>query len=58
MRPSHVAALLDRENYRPDVLVYFTDAQADFPADAPDYPVVWVVKGKGQAPWGERVQLA
>ena len=28
-----------------------------FPAQAPDYPVVWLVKGKGMVPWGERIQL-
>jgi predicted metal-dependent peptidase len=42
---------------RPDVLVYFTDAEGDFPENAPDFPVVWVVKGRGPVPWGERIQL-
>jgi hypothetical protein len=23
----------------------------------PNYPVIWLVKGKGAVPWGERVQL-
>jgi len=46
-----------REAQRPDALVYFTDAQGEFPARAPDYPVLWVVKGNGPVPWGERVQL-
>ena len=45
------------EHYRPDVLVYFTDAEGEFPARAPEYPVVWLVKGNGRVPWGERVQL-
>jgi predicted metal-dependent peptidase len=45
------------ERYRPDLLVYFTDAEGDFPEDAPDYPVVWLVKGRATVPWGERVQL-
>ncbi|MDB5904034.1 MAG: hypothetical protein JWM26_2912 [Betaproteobacteria bacterium] len=43
--------------YRPDLLVYFTDAEGDFPDAAPDFPVVWLVKGRGMVPWGERVQL-
>jgi predicted metal-dependent peptidase len=42
---------------RPDLLLYFTDAQGDFPARAPEYPVLWLVKGKGNVPWGERIQL-
>jgi len=46
-----------RETHRPDALVYFTDAQGEFPAHAPEYPVLWVVKGNGPVPWGERVQL-
>jgi predicted metal-dependent peptidase len=45
------------EHYRPDVLVYFTDGEGDFPTDAPHYPVVWLVKGKAAVPWGARVQL-
>ena len=48
---------LTRECYRPDVLVYFTDGAGDFPDCAPDYPVVWLVKGKAPVPWGERIQL-
>jgi predicted metal-dependent peptidase len=43
--------------YRPDVLVYLTDAEGEFPPIAPDYPVIWLVKGKAGVPWGERIQL-
>ena len=42
---------------RPDLLLYFTDAEGEFPATAPDYPVIWLVKGRGKVPWGERIQL-
>ena len=42
---------------RPDLLVYFTDAEGEFPLQAPDYPVIWLVKGRGKVPWGERIQL-
>jgi len=45
------------ERRRPDLLLYFTDAEGTFPAQAPDYPVVWLVKGRGKVPWGERIQL-
>ncbi|UCD68919.1 MAG: hypothetical protein JSW48_02115, partial [Betaproteobacteria bacterium] len=41
----------------PDVLVYFTDAQGQFPESAPHYPVIWLVKGTSPVPWGDRIQL-
>jgi len=46
-----------RQDRAPELLVYFTDAQGQFPANAPDYPVVWLVKGRTPVPWGERIQL-
>jgi predicted metal-dependent peptidase len=45
------------QHVRPDLLLYFTDAEGEFPAAAPDYPVIWLVKGRGKVPWGERIQL-
>ncbi len=48
---------VEREGLRPDVLVYFTDAQGEFPAREPPYPVIWLVKGGAEVPWGIRVQL-
>jgi predicted metal-dependent peptidase len=48
---------VDTEDRPPDLLVYFTDAQGEFPDLPPQYPVVWLVKGKTKVPWGERVQL-
>lgn len=48
---------VERENRSPNMLVYFTDAEGDFPKAPPNYPVIWLVKGKGVVPWGERVQL-
>jgi predicted metal-dependent peptidase len=47
----------EREPTRPDALVYFTDAQGEFPAREPDYPVLWIVTGNASVPWGTRVQL-
>jgi predicted metal-dependent peptidase len=41
----------------PDLLVYFTDADGKFPDYSPEYPVIWLVKGKSTVPWGQRVQL-
>ena len=48
---------VDARGARPDALVYFTDAQGEFPPREPAYPVLWVVKGGAPVPWGERVQL-
>ena len=48
---------IEREQLRPDLLVYFTDAQGEFPDSAPPYPVIWLVKGRAEVPWGERIQL-
>ncbi|MEW5891792.1 MAG: VWA-like domain-containing protein [Pseudomonadota bacterium] len=48
---------IDKERLSPDLLVYFTDAEGEFPAQAPHYPVVWLVKGKAPVPFGVRIQL-
>ncbi len=52
-----VFAAIERAGQRPDSLVFFTDAEGEFPARAPDYPVLWLVKGKAPVPWGRRIQL-
>jgi predicted metal-dependent peptidase len=54
---SPVFEWIARESLRPDVLVYFTDAEGEFPPVEPSFPVIWLVKGRAQVPWGERVQL-
>lgn len=48
---------VDREGIQPDLLVYFTDADGEFPKQEPPYPVIWLVKGRSQVPWGQRIQL-
>ncbi|MEO1765845.1 vWA domain-containing protein [Thiobacter aerophilum] len=48
---------LNSQGIRPDVLVYFTDAEGEFPPLEPAYPVIWLVKGKAPVPWGQRIQL-
>lgn len=48
---------LERQALRPDLLLYFTDAEGEFPRHAPQFPVIWLVKGRATVPWGERVQL-
>jgi predicted metal-dependent peptidase len=46
-----------REMQQPDLLVYFTDADGEFPEQMPVFPVIWLVKGKHKVPWGQRIQL-
>lgn len=48
---------LQSNDHHPDLLVYFTDANGLYPENEPDYPVLWLVKGKHKVPWGQRVQL-
>jgi len=48
---------VDQQDMSPDLLVYFTDADGEFPELPPNYPIVWLVKGKTKVPWGRRVQL-
>jgi len=48
---------LEREDRKPDLLVYFTDAEGEFPRIEPNYPVLWLIKGRGKVPWGQRIQL-
>jgi predicted metal-dependent peptidase len=48
---------VERQGRSPDLLLYFTDAEGDFPAATPPYPVIWLVKGKAPVPWGQRIQL-
>lgn len=46
-----------KQDTHPEILVYFTDAEGKFPEHEPPYPVIWLVKGKTQVPWGLRIQL-
>lgn len=48
---------LEQEGRRPEVIVYFTDGQGEFPRQEPAYPVIWLIKGKATVPWGRRIQL-
>jgi len=48
---------VERQDRPPDTLVYFTDARGKFPARAPPYPTLWLVKGKAEVPFGARIQL-
>lgn len=47
----------NKQDKTPDILVYFTDAEGEFPKVEPAFDVLWLVKGKAKVPWGQRVQL-
>ncbi|MDH5648570.1 MAG: VWA-like domain-containing protein [Gammaproteobacteria bacterium] len=42
---------------QPNIMLYFTDAEGEFPEKEPPFPVIWLVKGKSKVPWGQRIQL-
>jgi len=48
---------VEQEHLSPDLLVYFTDAAGQFPEREPGFPVLWLIKGRAQVPWGQRIQL-
>jgi predicted metal-dependent peptidase len=48
---------VERQGEPPGALVYFTDAEGEFPPHAPSYPVLWLVKGNAPVPWGRRIAL-
>ena len=56
-RFSPVFEWVEQQGISPDLLVYFTDAEGEFPKLEPRYPVIWLVKGRGKVPWGQRIQL-
>lgn len=47
----------EKQDKRPDLMLYFTDAEGEFPKQTPDFPVIWLVKGKAKVPFGTRIQL-
>ena len=42
---------------QPVCLVYLTDGEGEFPEEAPEYPVLWVMTTDASAPFGEVVRL-
>ncbi len=48
---------LQAQDIPSDALIYFTDGRGIFPEFEPNYPVLWLVKGKEGVPWGVRIQL-
>ena len=48
---------VEAQDIKPDLLIYFTDAEGVFPETEPNYAVNWLVKGKAKVPFGVRIQL-
>lgn len=47
----------EQRDMPPDLLIYFTDGEGAFPEVEPVFPVLWLIKGKKNVPFGIRVQL-
>lgn len=54
-----VTAWLENQGERPAALVWFTDLECSSFPQAPDYPVLWLVRGQGgqTPPFGEVVRM-
>ena len=48
---------VEKQDQAPELLVYFSDCVGHFPDYTPNYPVIWLVKGNTQVPFGQRIQL-
>ena len=48
---------VEKQDQAPELLVYFSDCLGRFPEHEPSYPVLWLVKGRQQPAFGQRVQL-
>ncbi len=48
---------LTDNHQQPDLLIYFTDAKGIYPETEPVVQTLWLVKGKADIPWGQRIQL-
>ena len=48
---------VEKQDIRPDTLLYFSDGYGTYPDTIPGYPVIWLIKGKQAVPFGARLQL-
>jgi predicted metal-dependent peptidase len=48
---------LVNQQFKPELLIYFTDAKGKFPDIRPAIETLWLVKGSAEIPWGQRIQL-
>ena len=46
-----------QQDQPPQLVVYFSDCVGAYPETTPDHAVIWLVKGRAQPPFGQRIQL-
>jgi len=49
---------IEKEQIEPAWFIGISDAYGTFPTSEPDYPTIWAIAGKGEVPFGERIQLS
>ncbi|NMC34530.1 MAG: hypothetical protein GYA36_19075 [Veillonellaceae bacterium] len=48
---------IEEKDLKPQLLLFMTDLMGTFPAETPDYPVLWVTTMKGEVPFGEKLEI-
>lgn len=48
---------IEKRQYKPKCLVFFTDGYGDFPDNPPEYPVLWVMTTDVVPPFGETLHV-
>ena len=48
---------IEHQDIPPDLIIYFTDGLGSFPEQEPTSKIIWLIKGKAEVPWGQRIQL-
>ena len=48
---------VEEQGIEPQALIYITDMYGAFPAEAPDYPTIWVKTTDVEAPFGSEVKI-
>ena len=49
---------VEERDMKPDAFIYFTDGEASYPENVPDYPVIWCITHPTlQADWGDTINL-
>ena len=56
-RFSPVFNWVEQQDIPPDIIIYFTDGYGIFPKKANNTHTLWLIKGKVNPPWGQRIQL-
>lgn len=54
---SFVHAIRAAEAFEPQLIVYITDMEGEFPKEPCDFPVLWVTKSEHVAPFGETLRV-